>query len=161
MKPRVERPRPQPTSSRSSNKSSSKSSSQKVAAPSKKGNVTGSDIANYAKEFVGYPYKWGTAGPNSFDCSGFTYYVYKQFGIDIKTTGSVAQRKVGRKVSKSELKPGDIVCFTSPSSSHVGIYVAMVIWYMHRAEVGVKINNINSVAIPSICNIQKGNRQKL
>ena len=145
-----ERPRPQPTSSRSSNKSSSKSSSQKVAAPSKKGNVTGSDIANYAKKFVGYPYKWGTAGPNSFDCSGFTYYVYKQFGIDIKTTGSVAQRKVGRKVSKSELKPGDIVCFTSPSASgHVGIYIGngnMV--HASGKKSGVKISNINSGSYP-------------
>jgi cell wall-associated NlpC family hydrolase len=145
-----ERPRPQPTSSRSSNKSSSKSSSQKVAAPSKKGNVTGSDIANYAKEFEGYPYKWGTAGPNSFDCSGFTYYVYKQFGIDIKTTGSVAQRKVGRKVSKSELKPGDIVCFTSPSASgHVGIYIGngnMV--HASGKKSGVKISNINSGSYP-------------
>ena len=145
-----ERPRPQPTSSRSSNKSSSKSSSQKVAAPSKKGNVTGSDIANYAKKFVGYPYKWGTAGPNSFDCSGFTYYVYKQFGIDIKTTGSVAQRKVGRKVSKSELKPGDIVCFTSPSASgHVGIYIGngnMV--HASGKKYGVKISNINSGSYP-------------
>jgi cell wall-associated NlpC family hydrolase len=145
-----EKPRPQPTPSRSSNKSSSKSSSKKVPAPSKKGNVTGSDIANYAKKFVGYPYKWGTAGPNTFDCSGFTYYVYKQFGIDLGTTGSVAQRKVGRKVSKSELKPGDIVCFTSPSASgHVGIYIGngnMV--HASGKKSGVKISNINSGSYP-------------
>ena len=145
-----EKTRPQRTPSRSSNKSSSKSSSKKVPAPSKKGNVTGSDIANYALKFVGYPYKWGTAGPNTFDCSGFTYYVYKQFGIDLGTTGSVAQRKVGRKVSKSELKPGDIVCFTSPSASgHVGIYIGngnMV--HASGKKSGVKISNINSGSYP-------------
>ncbi|HZJ58037.1 MAG TPA: NlpC/P60 family protein [Clostridia bacterium] len=146
------KPKPQarPTPSRSSNKSSSKSSTKKVSAPSSRGSGSGSDIANYARKFVGYPYKWGTAGPNSFDCSGFTYYVYKQFGIDLKTTGSVAQRKVGSKVSKSDLKPGDIVCFTSSSASgHVGIYIGdgkMV--HASGKKTGVKISDINSGSYP-------------
>ncbi len=97
-------------------------------------------------KFLGYPYKWGTRGPNSFDCSGFTHYVYKQFGIHI-SSGSVAQRSVGRAVSKSELKPGDIVCFKN--SNHVGIYIGngnMI--HASSPKTGVIISNINKGKYP-------------
>ena len=41
----------------------------------------GEDVVAYAKQYLNCPYVYGAAGPNSFDCSGFTMYVYKHFGI--------------------------------------------------------------------------------
>ncbi|WP_170075928.1 NlpC/P60 family protein [Paraclostridium dentum] len=79
----------------------------------------GEDIVAEAKRHLGKPYVWGATGPNSFDCSGLTQYVYKQFGIDITRTTST-QINAGTSVSKSDLQLGDLV-FTS--STHVGIYV--------------------------------------
>ena len=95
-----------------------KTSSSKSSSSSKKSGTTGEDIVAYAKKFLGYKYVYGASGPNSFDCSGFTSYVYKHFGYSLNRT-SGGQRSNGTGVSKSNLEPGDILCF----SGHVGIYI--------------------------------------
>ena len=86
----------------------------------------GQAIADFALQFVGYPYVYGGSSPSGFDCSGFTSYVYKQFGYSINRTAS-AQLDNGYAVSMSELQPGDLVMFkkgsTSKRATHVGIYI--------------------------------------
>lgn len=84
--------------------------------------VTGSDVAAYAKRFVGCSYSSGGKGPNSFDCSGFVYYVYKHFGISMPASSSAYfsnPSKYGTVVSASEAKAGDIVSW----NGHVAIYL--------------------------------------
>lgn len=83
--------------------------------------TTGQSIVSYAKSHLGDYYIWGASGPNTFDCSGFTSYVYKHFGYNIPRT-SKAQSTAGKYVSKANLKPGDLVFFYKPVS-HVGIYI--------------------------------------
>lgn len=80
--------------------------------------VTGAKVVEYAKKYLGHKYVYGTAGPDTFDCSGFTSYVYKHFGYSLSRT-SGGQRSNGKEVKKANLKAGDIVCF----SGHVGIYI--------------------------------------
>lgn len=88
----------------------------------------GSRVVEYAKQYLGYRYVYGGSSPSSgFDCSGFTYYVYKQFGINIGRTAT-AQLYTGTKVGLNELRPGDVVLFertysTSSPASHAGIYI--------------------------------------
>ncbi|MHA8138532.1 C40 family peptidase [Lactobacillaceae bacterium Scapto_B20] len=70
-------------------------------------------------------YVWGATGPSSFDCSGFTKYVYKQaLGVNLQRTAQ-AQYNSNKKVSVSNLKKGDLVFFGSSarSISHVGMYI--------------------------------------
>ena len=98
--------------------SKKETSSSKTTSSSKKSGTTGEDIVAYAKKFLGCKYVYGTAGPNTFDCSGLTSYVYKHFGYSLNRT-SGGQRSNGTKVNKSDLQPGDILCF----SGHVGIYI--------------------------------------
>lgn len=82
-----------------------------------------SNIVSYAYKFLGRPYIWGASGPNAFDCSGFTAYVYKAFGVGLDHY-SGSQFNSGSSVNKSNLAPGDLVFFnTYGSVSHVGIYV--------------------------------------
>ncbi|MDX9918225.1 MAG: C40 family peptidase [Gudongella sp.] len=74
---------------------------------------------------MGKPYVYASAGPNSFDCSGFTYYVYKNYlGITLPRS-SYLQPGGGTKIEKSELRPGDLVFFNTTGSriSHVGLYI--------------------------------------
>ena len=81
------------------------------------GEVTGQDIVN----FLGRPYVWGAVGPDTFDCSGFTSYVYRHCaGIEITRT-TYTQINVGVPVSYNNMQPGDLV-FTY-NNEHVGIYV--------------------------------------
>ena len=82
------------------------------------------NVLNLAFKQQGKPYKWGATGPNSFDCSGFTSYVYKNgAGVNLPRV-SRSQATVGKKVSRAELKPGDLVFFGSGGSiNHVGLYV--------------------------------------
>jgi cell wall-associated NlpC family hydrolase len=96
----------------------------KVKIPSKSISAAGkSNLISYAYNFIGIPYVWGAKGPRSFDCSGFTTYVYKEFGVDLPHyTGS--QIGVGISVSRKNLKQGDLIFFnTTGKASHVGIYV--------------------------------------
>lgn len=75
----------------------------------------------YAYAKLGSPYVWGAAGPDAFDCSGLVQAAYRSAGISLPRT-TYAQINAGRRVSRSELQPGDLVFFYS-GISHVGIYV--------------------------------------
>ena len=88
----------------------------------------GAQIVAYAEEYLGTPYVLGGNGPNQFDCSGFTKYVYSHFGYTLNRTAT-DQLQNGVSVSKDELQPGDLVFFkyrTSKPVSHVGIYIGNV-----------------------------------
>lgn len=107
----------QTQASTSNTKSSSKKSNSSVAAPAA-GNAQA--ILNEAYKHLGKSYVWGATGPDTFDCSGFTQYVYEHAaGMDISRT-TYTQINVGQPVSQDQLKPGDLVF---PHAGHVGIYV--------------------------------------
>jgi cell wall-associated NlpC family hydrolase len=80
-----------------------------------------SEIVSVARKYLGARYVWGATGPNTFDCSGFTSYVYRQVGVSIPRT-SRDQIGAGERVSRSDLAPGDLVFFGSPIH-HVGMYI--------------------------------------
>lgn len=85
----------------------------------------GAQAVAYAKQFLGCPYVYGGASPRGFDCSGFVKYVFANFGVKLERSAS-AQMNNGIAVSRSELKPGDLVFFAQNGSgriSHVGIYI--------------------------------------
>lgn len=85
----------------------------------------GKEIAIKAHDYIGYRYVYGTAGPSSFDCSGFTSFLYKQYG-KILPRSSYDQGYYGTSVNKSELVAGDLVFFSNRSDrriNHVGLYV--------------------------------------
>lgn len=106
--------------------------------------ASGGDIVAYAKKFIGTPYRYGGTSPNGFDCSGFTQYVYSNFGGNLPHN-SGSQYSYGTAVSKSELQPGDLVFFSSSSRiSHVGIYVGGG-KFIHSPQAGesVKISSFS------------------
>lgn len=101
---------------------------------------SGQLLVNTGLSKLGTPYRWGATGPNAFDCSGFTQWVYAQHGIYIPRT-SGAQKAGGQIISLSQLEPGDIVW----RSGHVGIYIGGG-QYVHAPHTGdvVKISNMSS-----------------
>ena len=104
-------------------------------------------IVNLAYKQLGKPYVWGTRGPRSFDCSGLTSYLYRQaYGISISSS-SRAQASYGHKVSKSNLKKGDLMFFATGGGgiSHVGIYVGNnKLIHASTPSTGVILSDINS-----------------
>lgn len=78
--------------------------------------VNQSDLLSYAVEELGKPYVYGANGPSTFDCSGFTSYVFKKSGISIPRT-SYLQAEKGENVDKNKLKSGDLVFFDTRSLS--------------------------------------------
>lgn len=88
----------------------------------------GDEVVEYAKKFLGCKYVYGGESPSGFDCSGFTMYVYENFGINLPH-GATSQSKYSeaKKVKESELQPGDIVFLTDYETGvgigHCGIYV--------------------------------------
>ncbi|WP_460999127.1 C40 family peptidase [Streptomonospora sediminis] len=79
------------------------------------------EAVEHAKKEIGKPYVYGAEGPGSFDCSGLVQYAYKKAGKNISRT-TYTQFDQGRSVSRSNLKPGDLVFFYS-GPGHVGMYV--------------------------------------
>lgn len=86
----------------------------------------GDEIVEYAKKYLGCKYVYGGSGPNTFDCSGFTMYVLKNFGVTLSHSAT-AQSRVGTHVAKENLRPGDLVFFTDYETGsgigHCGIYI--------------------------------------
>ncbi|MCI8362348.1 MAG: SH3 domain-containing protein [Clostridia bacterium] len=86
----------------------------------------GNQIVEYAKKYLGCKYVYGASGPNKFDCSGFTMYVFKNFGVKLSHSAT-AQSKVGTYVAKENLQLGDLVFFTDYETGngigHCGIYI--------------------------------------
>ncbi|MBE7003876.1 MAG: hypothetical protein E7425_06275 [Ruminococcaceae bacterium] len=89
--------------------------------------TVGEQVAAMAAQYLGVHYVYGGASPSGFDCSGLTLYLYKQFGYSLPHSASGQYANCGYKVSRSELQPGDLVFFSSPSSggsiNHVAVYV--------------------------------------
>lgn len=85
------------------------------------GNTLGQEALRAALSKVGDPYVWGAAGPSAFDCSGLVLWAYQQVGIHLDHyTGD--QWNEGQHISRSQLRPGDLVFFF-PDISHVGMYI--------------------------------------
>ena len=110
--------------------------------------TTGTAVVEYAKQYLGCKYVSGGESPSTgFDCSGFTSYVYKHFGITLNRA-SKDQIKNGVAVDKSNLQLGDIVLFNNAANTtigHVGIYVGGDS-FIHAAnpKEGVKITSLSS-----------------
>lgn len=105
-----------------------------------------------SKEYLGTRYHYGSQGPSAFDCSGFTGYIYRQFGINLSRS-STGQATDGREVEGplSELQKGDIVVFSgrhnTRSIGHVGIFIELdpdrkSFSFIHAAHGGVKISHL-------------------
>jgi cell wall-associated NlpC family hydrolase len=110
-----------------------------------------SGVVGIAKQYLGTPYRWGASGPNAFDCSGFTMYVYRQVGVSLPHS-SRAQYNSGPKVSRANLQPGDLVFFGRSRIHHVGIYVGGGS-YIHAPHSGavVRIDPLNRSDYAGAC----------
>lgn len=115
----------------SARSSRSSSGSEPRGAPS---NAPRSEVVDIAMRYLGSPYRWGASGPDAFDCSGFTMFVYAQVGVSLPHS-SRAQYGSGERVSRAHLQPGDLVFFGRSRIHHVGIYVGGG-QYIHSPRTG-------------------------
>lgn len=113
--------------------SNNSNSNTKNTSPKKQQNISSNNnestaqlqqaIVKYAEQFLGRPYVWGATGPNAFDCSGLTSYVYRHFGYNIGRT-TYQQIDAGTPVSLNDLEPGDLLFFGNPEApDHVVMYI--------------------------------------
>ena len=119
----------------------------KIASRGSVYSIRGADmnsVVSYAKLFIGIKYVYGASGPNSFDCSGFTMYIMKMFGMNLPHSAR-SQAALGISVSKNNLMQGDLVFFSTSggrSISHVGIYIGGGN-FIHASSDGVKMSSLN------------------
>lgn len=109
------------------------------------------NLVNIAKQYLGSRYVWGASGPKTFDCSGFTQFVYNKMSISIPRT-SRTQGKYGKYVSRSELIPGDLIFFDTSGVynkviTHCGIYIGSG-KFIHasssKSKMAVTISSLNT-----------------
>ncbi|MEY3270306.1 MAG: hypothetical protein RIS89_404 [Bacteroidota bacterium] len=108
-------------------------------------------IINYAKRFLGVPYRYGGTTPSGFDCSGFINYIFGNFGFDLVRT-SYGLAELGTTVLLAEIRPGDLMFFkgsnvNSTSVGHVALVVEVTpdaIKFIHSANNGVRIDNFKT-----------------
>lgn len=103
---------------------------------------TGSSVVAYARQFIGCKYVYGGTSPSGFDCSGFTQYVYRHFGVSLNRTAA-AQYSNGKAVTS--LQVGDLVMFGKSGINHVGIYIGGNS-FVHAAnrQQGVRIDSLST-----------------
>ena len=127
----------------------SENSSENTKTSQEKGTTTtvsgkGATVVETAKKYIGCSYVYGASGPSSFDCSGFTSYVFKQHGISLNRTAA-GQYSNGVAVGRNQLQPGDLVMFGKSGINHVGIYIGggRIVHAANKAR-GVTTDTINS-----------------
>ncbi len=101
------------------------------------------DLVNFALQFVGNRYVWGGESlTKGVDCSGFTMKVYEKYGVTLPHY-SGSQPAYGKKISKSELKPGDLIFYGEGGViNHVAIYIGNgQIVHAANSRDGIKISN--------------------
>ena len=105
-----------------------------------------SEIVTYALQFVGNRYKYGGTNPNTgVDCSGFTSYVMRHAASVELPHSSGGQSHMGRVVSSSEMRPGDIICYGSGKKiNHVALYIGNgQIVHASTERTGIKVSRWN------------------
>ena len=107
-----------------------------VVVATKQTKLTGAGIVDYAKKYIGTPYKRGGTTTAGFDCSGFTKHVYSHFNIKLPRTAK-GQISKGTVVKKANLRIGDLVFF-GKTINHVGVYVGNG-KFIHSPKPGSKI----------------------
>lgn len=105
----------------------------------------GNQIVASANKYLGVPYVFGGSTPRGFDCSGFTSYVFRGYGIQLPRMAD-EQYRVGQFVPKQKLQPGDLVFFTTyePGVSHTGIYVGNGNFISATSSGGIRVDSLSS-----------------
>jgi len=107
-----------------------------------------SQLASIAKQYEGAKYKYGAEGPRSFDCSGFTRFVYAKVGVQLPRR-SVDQAQYGKKIALKHVQSGDLLVLKKGRKvQHVGIVVNAkndALWVTHASTSrGVITENMSS-----------------
>ena len=116
-----------------------------IHTPSKK------SLDKMVKNLQGSPYVWAEEGPNNFDCSGFTYYMYGSMGIELPRVAR-EQAKVGKRIAAKDLQYGDLIFFatnkrSSKKITHVGMYLGDG-WFTHASTVKYEVVYSNLFTSP-------------
>jgi len=109
-----------------------------ITKPKVKYQANKKNLGKMIKQLQGSPYVWAEEGPNNFDCSGFTYYLYGSMGIEIPRVAR-HQAKVGKRVEAKNLQYGDLIFFATNKRNnkkitHVGMYLGDG-WFTHASTV--------------------------
>ncbi|EAG9220850.1 peptidase [Listeria monocytogenes] len=130
------------TPSKNTNTNTNTNTNANQGSSNNNSNSSASAIIAEAQKHLGKAYSWGGNGPTTFDCSGYTKYVFAKAGISLPRT-SGAQYASTTRISESQAKPGDLVFFDYGSGiSHVGIYVGNG-QMINAQDNGVKYDNIH------------------
>lgn len=116
--------------------------------------VKGNQVISTGAKYLGVKYRLGGKTPSAFDCQGFTKYVFKKHGVHLPI-GARNQSRVGKKVSRNNLRAGDLVFFSTKATmkykassikriGHVGIYAGKGKILHTYGKGGVKISSLNS-----------------
>ncbi len=140
------------TSSSTVSSSSTSSSSSDSDSSNSEASDTAAALVEYAKQFLGCSYVYATAGPTTFDCSGFTYYVFAHFGYTLSRS-SAAQYNNGEviEMDESQMQVGDLLLWrtygSSDAANHAGIYIGNG-QYIHASSSSgcVTISSLSTVS---------------
>lgn len=114
--------------------------------------ASASQVVDTAKQYLGVRYSYGGSSPSGFDCSGFTMYIYGQYGVSLphSATSQWTSGLGTRIYNVSELQAGDLVFFRDPSvaggkaCSHVGIYISNGQFIHSSSSAGISISTLTS-----------------
>lgn len=126
-------------------KSNAAAESNETAQADKPADGRISRVINQALDMIGIDYRYGSATPESgLDCSGLVKYVFEQALNVAMPHNALAMSKIGEKISRADLKPGDLVFFNTlqRSMSHVGIYIGDG-KFVHAPRTGKKVQVVD------------------